>query len=184
MIKKILIFLPFFLPSFAFAATTHHFDCTDIASTDASVSCTDGVWTASAPGSAVWSTGGYEVPAGTNYVSAVVSNASHFQLSCYDGSANPCTGISLSDGENFDVSMNFDSTAGLYIFGNGGGGWTVSDLCVTDTLGDCGSAPPPMPTSTVASTTVMNNPNQDFFNGIVAFFAMFYGMIWLFRKQR
>jgi len=39
--------------------------------------------------------------------------------------------------------------------------------------------------TTTASTTVqqIDNANQDFFYGIFAFFAMFYGMIWLFRKR-
>jgi len=37
---------------------------------------------------------------------------------------------------------------------------------------------------TACAIQVINNPNQDFFMGIFAFFAMFYGMIWLFRKKK
>lgn len=50
----------------------------------------------------------------------------------------------------------------------------------TVTAGDCSPTPPPPATTTVYT---VDNSNQDFFFGVIAFFGMFYGMIWLFRKR-
>lgn len=34
-----------------------------------------------------------------------------------------------------------------------------------------------------ATSTVINNPNQDFFNGVLLFLVSFFGTVWLFRRR-
>jgi len=43
---------------------------------------------------------------------------------------------------------------------------------------------PPPATTTTATTTTIDNPNQDFTNGVLLFLIGFFGMIWLFGKRR
>jgi len=182
------VLLPAFILFFfsvlnAQAATTHHFECPDTPNMDPSVNCNSGDWVASSPGSAYDNGSNYSVPSGTQYISATVVNSSNFQMYCYDGSGNPCTATSLSPGVNVDVPMTFTGSAGLYIFGNGGGGWEISDLCITDTPGDCQSSPTPPATTTTASTTPFE-ANMEFLTGylVFAFAAVF--IIWLFKRRR
>jgi len=39
------------------------------------------------------------------------------------------------------------------------------------------------PTATTTASTVINNPNQDFFNGVLLFLVSFFGTVWLFRRR-
>jgi len=43
-------------------------------------------------------------------------------------------------------------------------------------------APPEPPATTTASTTIINNPNQDMFNGFLIFFMAWFGLMWMFRR--
>jgi len=48
-----------------------------------------------------------------------------------------------------------------------------------------GVEPPPVePTTTVATSTLIFDPNRDVANGFYLFFACFFGIIWLFAKKR
>jgi len=62
---------------------------------------------------------------------------------------------------------------------------SVDSLCFSDvSYADCGYNPPsPDASTTVATTTTINNPNQDVFNGVLLFFIGFFGIIWLFKKR-
>jgi len=61
---------------------------------------------------------------------------------------------------------------------------TVTDICVSTTEGECGETPPepPGPTPLTASTTIIVNPTQDLFNGILLLFLSFALLIWVFKK--
>jgi len=43
-------------------------------------------------------------------------------------------------------------------------------------------SPPEPPATTTASTTLINNPNQDMFTGWLVFFMAWFGIMWMFRR--
>jgi len=182
MLKKTILLIGISLlvfPSLSFAAVTHDFVCADMPSMDGSVSCVADTWVASSPGSALDDGTHYALPIGTWYIYADVINHANFSMYCYNGVANPCDNPSYSaDGVGY-VTMTVSSPAGLYIFGNGGGGWTVGSLCATDVIGGCDSVTP----TTSATSTLISDPNRDFFNGIILFMVGMIFTVWLITKR-
>jgi hypothetical protein len=61
------------------------------------------------------------------------------------------------------------------------GGWTVSTG--DSPAGVISALACPAPTSTPETSSIINNPNQDLFNGFIIFIIGFFGITWLFKKR-
>jgi len=87
-------------------------------------------------------------------------------LQFYDGSGAVCNGVGCS----FTGSL--------------------TTVCITDTIGGCGTPTPPQsngsfdPFGTTTSYTVITNPNQDFFNGMMLFMSGLFLILWLFKGRK
>jgi len=77
--------------------------------------------------------------------------------------ANPWFDVKNNSGTWVDRGYGSDHTTIAVVEGGGGGG---------------GGA-----TSTAATSTPVNDPNRDLFNGFLLFFMSFFGMVWLFRRR-
>jgi len=193
-------FIAAFLPSEALAATTHHYVCADF-TTGGDVTCVSDVLDSASNGSA-YDAGGTALDLATSplwYLSGTFVGDGTFEIHCTDDVGNTsCTslypsGTSVYTDEPFPIS-NSPTYSGLYLQGHGSG-WTASEICITDTPGDCGGTPPtptPPATSTtpcesVSSTTqctLIFNPNQDYFNGLALFLYGFTIILWLFKGRK
>jgi len=116
---------------------------------------------------------------GVWYVSAVVSSG--VGVARANGFNDAPT--SLSVGANVDVAITTTGGEGLMISSNGSYVGSISSICVSDTQGVCVPVPPPTPTP-MATSTLVDNPAQNAFNGMVLFMMAFWGIIWFFRKAR
>jgi len=57
----------------------------------------------------------------------------------------------------------------------------VEYICVATAFGECESGPGPDPTATSTTDTIYN-PNQDFFNGLLLFIIMMFGVMFWFKQ--
>jgi len=187
--KKLLYILLLLLPSISLAATTHHYTCAELSITAGSPTCSADAWTfANTEVQTVDDISGValDLQGVTWYVSWTQTGGQEIRYLC-DNYPTSCTfnGHSATfTAQSWAVSAG--TPTGFIITNNVGGGvyhsGVVSNVCVTDTSGDCEATPSG---GTTASTTYMfvDNPPQDIFNGLVLFITSFWGIIWFFRKR-
>lgn len=144
--KKGLLLALLLLPNIGWAATTHHYTCADIPQVAGSSGCSGDVWSFSGTSDAyldyvpnydMGTTNWYLTLNMTGTGSSVVVQGSSFgSPAVVHASSN------LSD-QPFDMSAAVGAN-GIYLDARGTG-WTgtISDLCITDTPGDCAPPPPP-----------------------------------------
>jgi hypothetical protein len=196
--KKLFIFLVafgFFLEGGGTvkAATTYHLTCADFPILEGVSCASDTLTWADNTGADVRSTGYFGI--GTWYVSYTVTggNGKPMWYAFYhlgnSTDTNTSTGSVTSEllvSDKVTGELYLNSTVGLsspFFTGD------ISNICVTDTAGDC-EPPPPPPASWEpdgafqysTTTQVIDNPAQDIFMGFVGFFFSMWFMIWLFRR--
>jgi len=172
-----------FAPSVSLAAHTA-FVCSDF-SLSGSATCVN---TGPAPSTAVIGLPGHghvnttgTYPYSTWYVSTVVDDGG---VGLYDLNTDHSTGITVSGNQTDAVITGAVSGDHFYVSDDSGSdtfNGNVSEICISDTLGECASILPPTPhpapfpngsevfPGQEASTTfaIVDNPNQDFFNGML-----------------
>jgi len=84
--------------------------------------------------------------------------------STYDGATSTVNALRIS----WDSTGSFDAGT-YYLFGLG---------ATTTSVSSGGS------TTITSTTTTVLNPNQDLYNAIMLFFAVFFGTVWLLRKRQ
>jgi len=191
------VFVFAFQEKVAHAATTVHYDCSNISV--GSGICSGGVFTFSGGGDEVDTDSssysfGVGVPVYLSYT-AVSSGVMRVNINNADTSSN--VGPFNLTGSQSDYPMTPVSGNPTYIqfYDNGSFIGTVSDLCITDTPGGCGSPTPPTPgptsfncvkdaSSTSCLVQVQDNPTLDFFLGIFTFMGGLIFMVWLFKMRR
>jgi len=117
----------------------------------------------------------------TYYVSYTAVGSGNIRVSLRGNSTNSAE-PNLS-GSQTDYSLTTgagNSTIYLNFYDNNSFSGTLSNICITDTVGAC--TPTPSPSITAATTTV-DTAVGTLYNGIVLFMVGFYGMIWFFRKR-
>jgi hypothetical protein len=62
--------------------------------------------------------------------------------------------------------------------------WTSADMTARAVISTVSGGTPTTTPSTIGTTTVIMDPNRDFFNGILLFMGGMTFMIWLFRKRK
>jgi len=101
------------------------------------------------------------VDASTQYWLVVEGDASNPQPCGEGGTTNGSFPVEFDQGSGYATS-NMVPNMVVFVTEGGGGGGTTS-------------------TST-ATTTLINNPNQDLFNGLVLFFGVFWFVVWFFKR--
>lgn len=177
-----LVFSFFTVSSFAQAAS-FHYTCADMTNDGSPTpSCTSDVFTLAGGTSGI-----YDAPPNfllsnnTTYYLSVVYSGSGTARFRASGDLNDGSFVSLGSSlvdEPF-VTPSTNNLAFLYIQSNGSFSGQLSELCVTDTPGECLAQPP-----SSATSTLILDPNRDYFYGLFLFLVMFFGMIWLFAKPR
>jgi len=177
---KIAILFLFFVPSFAYALV-HTYTCDDFAY-EGGASCTDDVITSSGAGNAYddGSPRNFDLSQANDWYASFVFEGTSFDLECVSGTCSDTTYNTPGTYTDEPFTYTSGSDTGIYIHGLLDG--SVSELCITDEIGGCGSAP--TPSSTVASTTIVDNPAQNIYNGMVLFLGFLWFTVWFFSKKR
>jgi len=176
-----------FFPLVSDAFTTHNYVCSDFHSIAGGATCTGNTATYTGSGGYVFdntSIGGNLSPSGgeSYYITFTASGSGTGYIQC-GGSNNDGTPVSFS-GSVTDQPFSCGSpntSGGLVVGDNSSFVGTVTDICVSDTLGACAPPTPPTPTST--SPMYVYNPNEDTFNIVLLFLMSAWGAVWLFRKR-
>lgn len=172
------IFGLFFLPLSALAIT-HNYTCSDFSTMGSDWSCASNVFTSSGvTGNSLSDQAtprAFELGNDTTwYLSATISGTGRGEVNCEgSGNCDPWQYLyqSVSD---MVIPQNGSAPSGLYIRSDNaaaGGGYanfsgTISNLCITDTIGGCATAP----TST-ATTTNISSMHFDTFTTLFFAFA-------------
>jgi len=101
----------------------------------------------------------------------LLDDGEYYAIVSYNGvGGTDCTGDDVSTCVSDLSSENrYQTTVCLSVLGGVG------------SEGDC--LPPPPPDPPTATSTIISNPNQDFFNGILLFLIGMFGMIYIFKKR-
>jgi len=178
-------------------AVYHVYTCADgLTGAGASYDCTDDIFTLASGGgaSSYTDTGGtvFTIADGTTYY--ISYNATRDGIGPYDGrfrfdgdSGNTDNSWLWVSGDNVDVEIPDTTGIGdnghILIYASTQG--SIQNLCISDTLGECGGTPDPDPATTTATTTVqtVDNPSQNVFNGMLLFMLSMFFAIFLARKH-
>jgi len=130
----------------------------------------------------------------SNTVSITIGNAGSYVLTPFGGDGcggtpSPWTELYNDACGQYRVSSQ-SVNAGSYSNSISGYAHAVSaqvEICPVGTCGDIGEGGGGGGDATTTATTttagLINNPNQDFFNGVVLFLVSFFGTVWLFRRR-
>jgi len=183
------------LPTGVFAATTHHYTCDDFISGINPPSCSANVFTfAGDSGYRDSPAAVFNLTAGTWYLNFTYSGTGNFNVNGF------ATGDADHTGSEIDYVVTTLFFTRIEIWDHTSFVGTISNVCVTDTPGDCasgggggGSGNGVFPDGSevfpgIATTTIVfsivDNPTQDFFNGMVLFLMCNFGLIWVFKSRR
>lgn len=199
LLKLVFAFALVVVPGGIAWATTYTYGCADLTSGD-SPSCTGGAWTKASAFSLLKADDTKPFAVGTWYLSATVEGSgTPFRATCYEYTGAICntyTALSAGDVVDAPITINSVGSLGLYLWGQTSTNPGISEICVTDTPGDCQEAPEAPPasvfddlfgsaTSSASSTiSIVFDPNRDMFNLFFLFLSGFFGMYWLFSKKR
>jgi len=165
-------------------ADAHHLTCGNF--NGGSASCSAGVLTFTGSGDGKYNNGlGIIFSPGTYYFSFTAVGTGTGEEGVFGDTTfttNP-----FSNGTVIDDPVTVppgDSSWNSYVWGDSGSFMgTVSDMCWSDSAGECEAAPPgPEASTTNATTTYIQNPNQDLFNGILIFFLAAAFVVWTFKR--
>jgi len=200
-------------PSVSFALVMHNYTCSDFTPTLAGgATCASDVVSLPVANStyAIDGTGSDDAhfplnASATYYVSATMSGSG--QLCMYGDGAHGGTVYPLGETSSFtDAAIVMPTNGGVnnlsFLVGFGPSGCadtfvgTVSNICITDTIGGCSgggggggatsTVPWVSPFSLTGSSTaysVVDNPVQDLFDGVLLFMIAMVTIIWLLRKN-
>jgi len=178
-------------PVFAFASTSHHYVCADFGAFGGSNSCTSSVVHINGSSYAADTVPVFNLPAGTWYFTATL--AAGATNNYYFGSTGDASGVPTYTTSQSETSFTTSVGGGLVIGTQSGFNGFLSSICVDDDGSSCtGGGGGGTPTSTMpfagheASTTfqIIDNPTQDFMNGVWLFLAGMFFIIWLFKGRR
>jgi len=167
-------------PSRALAATTYHLTCADFTLYSGATCSSDVVGVTGSGDLAITS-----LPfTSATWYGSWTATAGNYRYAC---ASNGTCGDNHVSGSFVAQPMAFAVTPGFSFLGDGSA-VSISDICVTDTAGDCETGPPPAPpTPSIdfahASTTIIADPNRDFFFGLLLFLFGFIIIIWLFKGR-
>jgi len=168
-----------------FAVTTYHYTCADF-STQVGVSCTGSTATFTNAGDQYAQDDGqtYAIGTGTWYLTVTVSgySGSGSFRSCLTGQ---CGGSTLTfTTTQSDTSFTASGTGYLALENTSSGapfaGGVLTDICVSDTVGQCTPAPPPAPAG--VATSSVDQTQRNVWQAWWVFFGMFCVVLWLGRS--
>jgi len=190
--KKVLctFLLGFFVPGFVFAATTHHYVCTDFTD-DATITCgSTNVVTYPSAGNNVGVLG--DIGASVNwtngqslYFSATYTGTGSYKVRT-NGDVNDGTFITGLSGDQVDHAFTGgtgNTTNYVRVVSDGTFNGTLSDICVSDTLGACAGGGGGGGGYNPTATSTQDQTQRNLFNGWIIYFTSMFGMIWLLRKH-
>jgi len=189
--KYTLLLAILFLPLFSVhAASTYHYTCIELHTDGTGITCSGISMNAVFSGGS--NEGVYDFTPNFNLTSGIWYASISTTLGGYSFASvnDPTTNVYTSSITN--TAFNVTNAGGFYInncdTSNCSGSPTfsagsVTDLCVTDTPGDCEGGGGGGGATTTASTTTVDNPTQDLFNGILLFFLSAGFIIFIFKKR-
>jgi len=188
MYRLLFLSLFFLLPTTVGAVTTKNYVCADFTQTSGTPvpSCASDIITlVSGTGQIFNVNSGLQVAQGvTLYLSAVVAGSGTAQAriagDVNDGTLVNFTGTLVAEPV---VSPSGNANNGLMFRSNSSFSGTIASICVTDTAGACEGNTPIEPQVFSPTTTPIVNPNQDYFNGVLLFFLLTGGVIFIFKKS-
>jgi len=201
--KRLLLFLPLalffcgFIPSTARASLTHTYSCGDFDTITGAASCHAGALTFTSAGTQVayddvgnttfhWNLN----QASTWYLTFTVTSPSGTGLYDCIGSTITCVQNSFTgdvSDQSFSITNPGNPNGGGIIFRNNSGAFsgTISNICITDTIGGCGGGGGGGGnTIATSSGQLIDYVNGDFYLLWTVFIGTMGGTIWFFRRPR
>jgi len=163
----------------AFAATTHHYVCSDF-TFGSTASCTgSNVITLTGNNGYAFEPGtpAITLSPGTWYVTTGF-NTGNFRIQTDSAPTYATISSTVTDSPitvGNQTSVTLDDSSGSFAA-------TITDFCISDTVGGCGPGPSPVfPTG--GATTTLEQTMANFNNGWWLYLCSFFGTIWLLRKR-
>jgi len=196
---KFLFSLFLFLSPFtASAVFTHNFVCSDFTSFAGSPAgtCTGSTISLTAGSGYVdnWVNGVNYFTQGTTYYLSFLATGSGTGHANIASDATDSNVVNVVAGQTTETSLSgFTSGSTRLIFSaNSSFSGTITNICVTDTIGQCPAVVPssssatttPQPFGTTTTYHVVDNPNQDLFNGFLTFFLSFFVVLFIVKNAR
>lgn len=182
------------VPTFVLAAA-YHIDCTNFPTEGGStgdVGCTASTISFTAASFAyIWNTvSGNQFPAGTYYLSWTSTTSGGDGAVNIGGDVTGSTQVTFGTGTYTDQVMVVpagNTYSAVTFFNETAGGpprfaGSITDICWSNSAGECFPAPPPTPTSTEATSTP-DQVQQNFANAVGLLIAGMFFSIYLFKKN-
>jgi len=168
------------IPTNVFAATTYHLTCADF-SLGGGATCSSDILSVNSSGSIATLSITFTT---ATWYGSWGATAGNYRYACIDGTS---CGDNHVAGTKVDLPISF-TTATQFAFIGDSSPVDLSAICLSDVSGDCEAGPPPPPPTPIidfgnASTTIIADPNRDFFYGILIFFLSTWLVIYIFKKN-